>query len=199
MRSARFTHRVVLAAALLLASVHESRADGVQVARDDAGLTVSATGARLEDVLDALAHEEGFAVSMQLGLERTPVDVDVRDASVEEVLRHVLRRRNYVIAYRETENGPAVSRVEVLLPRAPSDPAVASQRDRAQSAIRAAQQRNEARRRKEAEQRFESMRAEQRQARLERARQARAAGAVQQAQADPPPLRRMLWSRSPSP
>ncbi|MEW6271933.1 MAG: STN domain-containing protein, partial [Thermodesulfobacteriota bacterium] len=108
---------VVLAVTLSCAATVAGAAT-VQVKRGDGGLRVAADEARLEDVLDALAEEEGFDVVMQLGIERRPVNVDLRDVTLEEALRRVLRRRNYAIAYEETDDGLAVSRVHVLLPAA---------------------------------------------------------------------------------
>lgn len=112
--------------ALLLMAPGGASAAPLEIEHGDTGWTVRATGARVEDVLGALAEREPFAVAMQLGVERPLVDVDVRDASLDEVLRDVLRGRNYVItyrsfAYRDAGDGLAVSRVELLLPRPPSD------------------------------------------------------------------------------
>lgn len=113
--------RAAVAALLLLSAPGPARADPMEIAHGDGGWTVRATGARVEDVLGALAEHEPFAIAMQLGVERPLVDVDVRDASLDEVLRDVLRGRNYTIAYRDAGDRLAVSRVEVLLPRPPRD------------------------------------------------------------------------------
>ena len=113
--------RAALGALLLLAASRGAAAAPLEIEHGDTGWTVRATGARVEDVLGALAGREPFAVAMQLGVERPLVDVDVRDASLDEVLRDVLRGRNYTIAYREDGDRLAVSRVEVLLPRPPRD------------------------------------------------------------------------------
>jgi hypothetical protein len=193
MRSTRSAGRVVLAAALVVLFAHPTGA-AVQVARGEAGVTVSATGESLATVLERLADAEGFAVTMQEGIERHPVDVDVRDATVEEALRAVLRGNNYVIAYDDTGDGLAVSRVEVLLPRPADVPPRNAPMERAQAAMRAAQQRKEARQQQEAQQRAAQLRAarlQQRQA----VQQARAQQQQQQAP-EPVPLRRMLWGRS---
>ncbi len=117
--SCRSFARMALVFALLLSAAHDAGAAPLEVERDDAGWTVKATGVRVEDVLDALAERESFSVAMQLGVERPLVDADVRDASLEEVLRNVLRGRNYTIAYRDDGGSLAVSRVELLLPRPP--------------------------------------------------------------------------------
>jgi hypothetical protein len=113
--------------ALLLAVVRGAAAEPLEVTRGDDGWTVKATGARLEDVLGALAEQESFAVAMQPAVERPLVDVDVRAATLDAVLRRVLHGRNYTIGYRADGDALAVSRVEVLLPAPPRDaePAVA--------------------------------------------------------------------------
>lgn len=193
MRSTRSAGRVVLAAALVVLSARPTVA-AVQVARGESGVTVSATGERLETVLTRLADTEGFAVTMQEGVERPPVDVDVRDATVEQALRAVLRGRNYVIAYDHTGDGLAVSRVEVFLPRLADGSPRNTPMERAQAAMRAAQQRREARQRQDAQQRAERLRA----ARLQQRQAVQQARALQQQQQapQPVPLRRMLWSRS---
>jgi hypothetical protein len=109
-------------AALLLAVGSAAASDEpVEVTRGEAGWTVKATGARLEDVLGALAAQESFAFTMQPAVERPLVDVDVRNASLDDVLRRVLHGRNYTIAYRGDRGALAVSRVEVLLPQPPQD------------------------------------------------------------------------------
>ncbi|MBY0278481.1 hypothetical protein K2Z84_24385, partial [Candidatus Binatia bacterium] len=117
----RSSAAALLATAVVLAVGGVAVAAPLEVSRDDAGWTVHASGVRVEDVLDALAAQEPFRVSMQLGVERPLVDVDVRRASLDAVLRHVLHGRNYTIGYRDDGGVLAVSRVEVLLPRAAGD------------------------------------------------------------------------------
>jgi hypothetical protein len=200
MRSTRTSSRVVLVAALMVLCSYELGGAAVQVARGDDGLTVSATGARLEEVLATLADAEGFAVAIQEGIERSPVDVEVHDATVEEALRAVLRGNNYVIGYETTAEGLAVSRVEVLLPRPAEQSNPNSnpntQMQRAHAAMLAAQQRQQAQRTREAQQRLEQARVarQRRQATLQAQRQVQQR---QQVAAEPVPLRRMLWGRSP--
>jgi hypothetical protein len=91
----------------------------VSVVQVDAGsdaLSVRASDASLEEVLDAIAAEASIDVVMQRGVERPPVNVQIRGASLEEALRRVLRRRNYALLYRRTEEGPEVAQVRVLRP-----------------------------------------------------------------------------------
>jgi hypothetical protein len=159
---------------------------------------VTATGARVEEVLDALRRHQPFAVTMQAGVERPPVDVDVRAATLEETLRRVLRQRNYAIAYRETDAGLVVDRVDLLLPRPSEDELEQDSRQaRAEAAVRAASQRNEEKRREQAERRFEELRAERQRQREQRQQALAAARAAQRARAqgEPLPLRRLLWVR----
>ena len=174
--------RGALLVALLLGAVQPSWAAAVQVGRSDAGLTISASGAPLEDVLQALADQEGFTFSMQRDVERSPVDVDVRDASLDNALRRILRHRNYAIAYTEGADGLEVSRVEVLLPRPPKETPEAAQLRRAQEAAKAAGERNELRRRQAAERRFELLRERQ--------------SGQQQAAVEVVPYRRLPWGTS---
>lgn len=113
-------HRAVVGAALVVGIARvASAASPVEVAHDASGWTVKAENAPVEEVLDALAQREGFHVVMQRGVERPPVDVDVRDASLDDVLRRVLSQRNYAIAYRDGDSTLEVSRVELFLPRPP--------------------------------------------------------------------------------
>ena len=190
--------RAAPGALLLLAASRGPAAAPLEIEHGDTGWTVRATGARVEDVLGALAERAPFAVAMQLGVERPLVDVDVRDASLDEVLRDVLRGRNYTIAYREDGDRLAVSRVEVLLPRPPRDgdePGGARRADlSAEDAARVAA-------------RQQRMREQQMLARLRSSKAAapRAAAMAVAAQAaprgpsasavEPLPLHRQLWNR----
>ena len=185
----------VAVAGLLLGAARGAVASPLEIARDDAGWTVKATGVRVEDVLAELAERESFAVSMQLGLERPLVDVDVRDATLERVLRDILRGRNYTIAYREDGDGLAVSRVEVMLPRAAREPVQQPTRLQyvEQPGAEAARRAAAAQRARE-QALFARMRRENQQ---QRQVQVRAPRAVRQTVAapEPLPLRRQLWQR----
>ena len=187
---------VAVAGLLLLGSPRDAAASSpLEIARTDAGWSVKATGVRVEDVLAELAERESFAVSMQLGLERPLVDVDVRDATLERVLRDVLRGHNYTIAYREDGDGLAVSRVEVMLPRAAREPVQQPTRLQyvEQPGAEAARRAAAAQRARE-QALFARMRRENQQ---QRQVQVRAPRAVRQTVAapEPLPLRRQLWQR----
>lgn len=180
----------LLATAVVLVQAGVAGAAPLEVARDDAGWTVRASGVRVEDVLDALAEREPFRVSMQLGVERPLVDVDVRRASLDAVLRHVLHGRNYTIGYRDDGGVLAVSRVELLLPRASGDTVAASTPPiDGLSAAQAARRAEQARRQRE--QAFARLRAADAEARAATRREQRA----QPVTVQPLPLRRQLWQR----
>jgi hypothetical protein len=184
---------VVLAVALVGAAAPADAA-ALKVERRQAGLRVVADDVPLEEVLDALAASEDFDVVMQPGVERPPVDVDLRDVSLEQALRRILRRRSYAISYQETEGGLAVSRVQVLLPGDTAVDAAAAPRRPSPAAV-ATQERRRALELQQARERAE--RARQRRLWVERAREAqRRREAALQAAAEPAPLRRLLWGRS---
>lgn len=183
----------VLAAAVLLAAPHVARAAPLEVSRDDAGWTVKATGVRIEDVLQALAEQEPFGVAMQLGVERPLVDVDVRRASLDGVLRHVLRGRNYTIGYREDGGELAVSRVEVMLPRPSADIVQAASTRRADLAAELAARRATELQRQREQQVYARVRAANAAARSAARREQQARPIAVQPQ--PLPLRRQLWQR----
>lgn len=199
MRTDRSSARAALAAAWLLVAPGGAAAAPVEIVHDDSGWTVRATAARVEDVLGALAEHESFAVTMQLGVERPLVDVDVRAARLDEVLRDVLRGRNYAIAYREAGDGLEVSRVDVLLPRPESDRAGSGVVQRADLAAEDAAR---------VAARTQRLREQQMLARIRRAnataqappvRQVAAARPAQRAPgagaAEPLPLHRQMWNR----
>lgn len=192
----------VLVAPLVLGASAGRAAASVSVERGEEGWSIAAEGARLEEVLEALAAKEGFDVRMQLGIERRPVDVHLTDVPLDTVLRRVLRRRSYTISYEETEDGLSVSRVTVLSPQDATveasskrkQPVVmtAAQRAAAARAAQAARLRAEAQRK--AKERLERQR-RQRAARLEKVREARRRAQARQAAAAQVPLRRALWAR----
>jgi hypothetical protein len=186
--------RVVLAAAILVLVGYGPGVAAVQVARGDDGLTVSASGAPLHEVLQALAAEGDFSVTMREEMQRPVVDVHVHEATLERALRAVLRGHNYVIGYEQRDDGLAVSRVEVMLPRA-AEAAAVDPRDRSgrvTAELRRVQQQQRAAERRAAEMRAASL-AQRREARAVQA--ARRVQPQPQAQPEPVPLRRLLWQR----
>ena len=190
--------RAALGALLLLAAPRGAGATPLEIDRGDAGWTVRATGARVEDVLGALAEREPFAVAMQLGVERPLVDVDLRDASLEEVLRDVLRGRNYTIAYREDGDRLAVSRVELLLPRQPRDadePGVARRADLSVEDAARVAARQQRMREQQMFARLRSANAAARPAARAAVRPQAVPGRAVAVASEPLPLHRQLWNR----
>jgi len=199
---------VVLAATFFVLAGYQPGGATVEVVFGESGLTVSASDARLEEVLAALASEGDFTVKVRGAAERPPVDVHMQDVTVERALRAVLRGNNYVIGYERRDDGLAVSRVEVMLPRAPETAVADPRATRGTLPVPAVQLRDVQRRRVEAQQRAaEARAAELRAARLEQRRAAQQARTAQQArparqaeqpaepQAESIPLRRLLWQR----
>lgn len=81
------------------------------------GLSVQARDAPLEDVLEAIAARASIDVVIQRGIERPPVNVNIRRATLEEALRRILRRRSYAVLYRRTKTGSEITQVQVLRPK----------------------------------------------------------------------------------
>jgi len=71
-----------------------------------------ARGVTIEEALRAIAAKVGFEVEIEPGIKRAPVNLTVPSASVEVILRQVLRGRNYSLVYDED----GLSRVIVLPP-----------------------------------------------------------------------------------
>jgi hypothetical protein len=100
-----------------------SRADDEAILRIESNergeIRLEAHGARLADTLRAVAAETGIEVVIEEMVERPPVDVDVRSTNLEEMLRQVLRGRNYALFY-DAEG--ALTRVMVLPPSSAPPP-----------------------------------------------------------------------------
>lgn len=115
----------IASAALLLAAMWASLASaGAPVLRVDATpagkIRLEARGARLSEVLRAIASKADFNVVIDDGISRPPVDLVLAPISVEEVLLHVLNDRNYMLLY--AEDTGALSCVIVLPPSTPRSP-----------------------------------------------------------------------------
>jgi hypothetical protein len=118
---------VLVALAVLLAST-TVRA-GTQpnpVLRVDSGTAgqvgLDAHGVSIDEALQAIASEAGFEVVIEPGMQRPPVNVALSMAPVEDILRQILRGRNYALVYDADANDPSLSRVIVLPPPAPGKP-----------------------------------------------------------------------------
>ena len=68
----------------------------------------------IADTLQAIASKAGFEVSIEDGIERSPLNMVVSTAPVENVLRQILRGRNYALIY--DANDKLVREVIVLPP-----------------------------------------------------------------------------------
>lgn len=90
----------------------------LKVEPSEDGLSIEARRAVVTDVLEALSAEAGFDVLVADAPKRALVNATVRDRSVEDVLREVLRDRNYALVY---ANG-AVTQVILLEPSGSSPP-----------------------------------------------------------------------------
>jgi hypothetical protein len=99
-----------------------AQADGaLQVESNAAGeIEVDARGAALDEVLSAIASKAGFQVAIESGIQRPPVNLAVPMAPVEEVLRQILRGRNYALIYDAHDS--SLDEVIVLRPSTPGYP-----------------------------------------------------------------------------
>jgi hypothetical protein len=83
---------------------------------------LDARRAKITEVLRALAAEGGFDVVLDDAVVRPPVNATLEMAPVEDVLREVLRDRNYALVY---DGDDRLSQVILLAPSAPTKPAAA--------------------------------------------------------------------------
>jgi hypothetical protein len=89
-------------------------------------LSVTAADVSLPEVLRAVGAQVGFTVSDAGGVSQ-PVTVSVQDASVDDVLRQLLRTQNHTILYRASASVEVVDRIVLLgLPGQGGSPVVAS-------------------------------------------------------------------------
>ncbi len=87
-------------------------------------IKLEAHGAKIEDVLAAIAAKSGLQVLIEPGIARPAVDVTMPMTPVADVLREILRGRNYALVYDGEDVVP--HEVIVLPPPAPGPPTVAS-------------------------------------------------------------------------
>src|SRR5262245_2941918 len=78
----------------------------------DHALSVEAQGVPLADVLSRIGKNVGFTV-VDSGVAPTPVSVSIQSASVEDVLRQLLRGENHTVIYRDGE-GSAIETIVLL-------------------------------------------------------------------------------------
>src|SRR5262245_22042602 len=105
----------------------------VRVAVTEAGVTIDASAAPVADVVLAIGKGADFAV-VELVPTRRPITIALRESSLAEALRMVLRADSYLVQYRDGAAGQSVIDKVVLLgptSESPSTPVP----DRAASSI----------------------------------------------------------------
>lgn len=98
----------------------EAAGDGnpsFSIDRADGRLVVRAEDAAVEDVVGGLGERLGFEVNVLTSAERPPVNGKISGKTVAEVLRRLLRDRNYALLYESTDDR-TVTRVDILSPPA---------------------------------------------------------------------------------
>jgi hypothetical protein len=83
-------------------------------------IELDARAVPLEEALNAIASKTGFEVVIDPGITRPPVNIAVSMSPVEDVLRQILRGRNYALV-RDADDG-FLYQVIVLPPPAPPRP-----------------------------------------------------------------------------
>jgi hypothetical protein len=86
-------------------------------------VSVVARAVPIAQALTALANEGGFEVLMDDGVTRPPVDLTMPMGSIEDILREMLRGRNYALVYDGATE--SLSRVILLAPSKPGPPSSA--------------------------------------------------------------------------
>lgn len=98
---------------------HEDESPKV-VSRTTAGYSVDAYETDIVQLLSEVGTHAGFDVTAADGV-RSPITLTLQDASLEELLRRVLRNENYVIVYKggvrkSAISGDAIDRIFLLTP-----------------------------------------------------------------------------------
>ncbi len=124
MRSTAVLTGVVLGVLCLAAAPHPVLAakeePRLSVIYEPPKLTVEARGVNAVQVLQAIGAKVGFRV-VDPGLARPAITLSIRGASLDDVLRTLLRAENYVLVYRKDDRGKkAPIETIVLLGSAPS-------------------------------------------------------------------------------
>ena len=114
----------VLALVLLLGSTTVQAETQPRILRIESStsgeIALDARAVTIDDTLLAIASEAGFDVMIEPGIQRPPVNMEVSMAPVEDVLRQILRGRNYALVY--DADAASLSRVIVLRPPAMRGP-----------------------------------------------------------------------------
>ena len=115
----------MLTAGTLALTPHHAAAE-LQVEYEASRLSVTAADVSLPEVLRAIGAKVGFTVADAGGASQA-VAISVEDASVDDVLRQLLRTQNHTILYRESGAAEVVDRIVLLgLPGQGGSPVVAS-------------------------------------------------------------------------
>jgi hypothetical protein len=77
-------------------------------------LSVKAVATNLPQVLRTIGKKLGFAV-VDMGASRVPLTLAIEDATLEEVLRQLLRGENHAISYRGQEGGHTGGVMEAII------------------------------------------------------------------------------------
>ncbi len=93
----------------------------VSVVYEGRRLSVEARDVSLTEVLRAIGAKVGFAVVNAGDAQRT-VTLSLKDATLDAVLRELLRPGNYVLVYREDGGGKKPSRIETIVLLGPAVP-----------------------------------------------------------------------------
>lgn len=86
----------------------------VSVVYEAPWLFVEARGVSVTEVLRAIGAKVGFAV-VEAGAPRESLTMSLKDATLETVLRQLLRAENYVLVYRSDEGGVAGTRLKTIV------------------------------------------------------------------------------------
>lgn len=77
-------------------------------------LSVEARGVSVTEILQAIGAKVGFAVVLA-GAPRGMVTISLKDATLDTVLRQLLRPENYVLLYGEDRGGTVGTRIEKIV------------------------------------------------------------------------------------
>jgi hypothetical protein len=102
-----------LASAIGVTGAAETR-EGITVVYRAPLVSVEARDARLDAVLAAVGEKAGFTVVQSGGVSR-PVTISIQDATVDDVLRLLLRSENHTLLYRAQQGQPRGVLDEVVL------------------------------------------------------------------------------------
>lgn len=108
---------VALAVGLGAAATPAGSAEAPFTIEREAGeLVVEANQADVEDLVVGLGEQLGFDVRVLTGVERPPVSGTISGPNASEILKKVLRDRNYALVYEEAADRQELSEVLLLSP-----------------------------------------------------------------------------------